>query len=740
MATGSYLPSGGKIRVDFRVLRAPGGETVASLAEVGTEPALFELVSRAGRRLRLPLRIPEPSPEQAREAQALTPSSTEARRFYAQGLTRLHAFDPPGALAFLQRAAAAEPRSAVIHSYLSQAWSALGYDSRAEAEARTALSLAGPLPREERLAMEGRLHKATKNWEKASQTYRSLWTFFPDDVDHGLQLAESLLAAGRGAEAASALAALRKLPPPPGADPRIDNMEARNAWRLSDLATQMSAAKRAEEKGRRSGQELVVAEALIYQGNAQLKLGRTREAIRLYRESAALCEKAGYQWGVGRAVSNVATGLKILGDLEGAQKANEEALAIARRLGSAIGMAWQLYNLGELHRERGELDEALPLLEGSRQWSLRMGDRFREAQALNAAGLVFHARGDLAAARQRFESALALGQAIGNPAEEATSIDNLGGLLAAQGELKEARRRHEEALAILIRSREQGLAATAQVAWSEAAARLGDLPAAWRRSAQALQTKQQAGDRIGAGRVLGLRAWLAYEMGDLAASRALAEDQLRIATQTGARSLRSWALENLGRIQLAAGDLAAARASFAESLQVSSASGEELRAMELRLELAGLALAADRPGEAASLAREAASWYQARKIRGGETEALSLLAEALLRQGLEEEARRTAARAQQNLERSEDRELRVTAGVRLARIEAATGRPEAALRLLRHAVEDAARNGFIAAGLEARLALGEVRRTLKDPSAAASLAAVRKEAKERGFRRLAAKP
>ncbi|HEX5719464.1 MAG TPA: winged helix-turn-helix domain-containing protein [Thermoanaerobaculia bacterium] len=55
LVVGSYLPlenaEGARIRLDLRVLRLPGGDTVASLAEVGTEADLFELVSRAGREL-----------------------------------------------------------------------------------------------------------------------------------------------------------------------------------------------------------------------------------------------------------------------------------------------------------------------------------------------------------------------------------------------------------------------------------------------------------------------------------------------------------------------------------------------------------------------------------------------------------------------------------------------------------------------------------------------------------------
>jgi eukaryotic-like serine/threonine-protein kinase len=737
VVVGSYLPIGNEIRLDLRVLQAPGGETVASFAKVGTEPGLFELVAGVGQELRSTLRIAEPSPQQIREAQALNPANREAQRLYSEGLARLRAFDPPGALDFLQRAATADPESPVIHSALSQSWSVLGYDGRAVAEARKALDLAKSLPREDRLAIEGRLHKAAKDWEKASQTYRSLWTFFPDVVDYGLQLAESLLASGRGVEAADALAVLRKLPAPAGEDPRIDLVEARNAMRLGDFPTEMRAAETAAKKGGKSGQSLVVAQALIYQGDALLKLGRTQEAILLFRESADLCEKAGYQWGVGQALSNVAGGLLVLGDLEGAQKANEDSLAIAQRLGSAIGIAAQFHALGELHRDRGELAEALPLLQQSREWCVRMGDRLREAQAINTLGTVLLGRGDLKGAQRRFERALDLSQSISSPTDEALAMNNLGSILAAQGELAEARRNHGQAFEVLLRAGNSSQAASALAAWADAVARLGNLQSAWRRSGQALAAKQRAGDRIGAGRILGLRAWLAYEMGDLAASRSLAEDQLRLARETGARPLAAWALENLGRIDFAAGDLAAARKSFEQALESSSDLGEHPREMEVRLELAGLALFEGRSGEAAVLAREAAAWYRSREIPDRETEALSLLAEALSRQGAGEEAHKVAASALARLGKSEDHEVRVTVAIRLARVEAAMGRPEEALSLLRHAAEDAAKSGLAAAGLEARLALAEIQSGLRDPAAATALAAVRKEAKERGFKRLA---
>src|SRR6185436_18332491 len=77
VVVGSYLSLGtradGKIRIDLRVLKAPEGDTAASLAEVGTENGLFELVPLLGRKMRRELGWADPSPEQAKAVQALQP-------------------------------------------------------------------------------------------------------------------------------------------------------------------------------------------------------------------------------------------------------------------------------------------------------------------------------------------------------------------------------------------------------------------------------------------------------------------------------------------------------------------------------------------------------------------------------------------------------------------------------------------------------------------------------------------
>src|SRR5262249_50204365 len=59
--------------------------------------------------------------------------------------------------------------------------------------------------------------------------------FFPDNLDYGLRLAAAQVSAGRGKDALATIAALRRLPPPLGDDPRVDFGEAEAYFALGDF-------------------------------------------------------------------------------------------------------------------------------------------------------------------------------------------------------------------------------------------------------------------------------------------------------------------------------------------------------------------------------------------------------------------------------------------------------------------------------------------------------------------------
>ena len=216
--------------------------------------------------------------EQARQARALRPASPETRPASTpRGCMRLRAFDPPGRPELA--AAGREGRSRLGGDPLGPVAGLGGPGLRRAGRRRRPAgrwTSSGSLPREERLAIEARLYQVSKQWERASETYRSLWTFFPDEIEYGLQLADSLML-GAGAPRR------RRRSPPcagcrrPRARTRASTLPRRATPGGSRISpTQLRAAETAVAKGRSSGQTLVVARALIYPGDALVRMGRPR--------------------------------------------------------------------------------------------------------------------------------------------------------------------------------------------------------------------------------------------------------------------------------------------------------------------------------------------------------------------------------------------------------------------------------------------------------------------------------
>jgi hypothetical protein len=202
--------SGGQVRVDLRLQDAAGGETMASESEVGTEASLLDLVSRAGATLRDRLGAGEITTAESASVRSAALSNPEMVRIYSEALAKLRFKNYIAASDLLQKAVVIEPDFAPGHSALADAWSDLGYDKRAASEAKKAFDLSAKLPREQRLAIEAGYRKATKDWKKSVEIYRTLFTFFPDNLDYGLRLCLAQDSAGSGKDALITVEAFEK--------------------------------------------------------------------------------------------------------------------------------------------------------------------------------------------------------------------------------------------------------------------------------------------------------------------------------------------------------------------------------------------------------------------------------------------------------------------------------------------------------------------------------------------------
>ena len=699
---GSYLAIGEgtakRLRIDLRLQDAAQGDTVASLTETGTEAELFDLVSRAGGRLRQSLGAGDLSAADATSVRAAMPAQPEAARLYAEGLARLRSFDALSARSLLEQATAVDPGFAPAHAALAAAWTALGYDAKAAEEARRAHEGARDLPREERLVIEGRLREATREWPQAVEAYRSLWTFFPDDVEHGLRLANAQISAGQGADARVTLAALRKLPSPASEDPRIDLTEALTSEALADFKAEREQAARAAARATQRGASLLRARARLAEAWALRHLGRPREATAASMEARGLYEAAGDSGGVALSLLFLSNGLEDEGDLAGARRAAEEGLAIRRRIGDDHGMA----------------------------------------RMLNTLANVLDAQGDMGGAKQRREEALALFRKVGNPNGMAVATFNLANIKAKTGDHDGARVGYEEALALFRRIGNQMGIASALTGLANEAKERGEFAAAKRHYDEALAGHKGTGDIGGMSICESNLGLLALLLGNVSEAQTRYEEALRLAREAEHKSLEAINLTGLGDVLMYRGDLAGARRRHEEALAMRTTMGEAKAIGESGLMLVRVALEEGRAREAEARSRELAGVFRKASAPEQEMMAHGLRARALLAVGDVPAAQAELRRSPRRTARVIPPEVRYDYGLAEARVQAAAGDVAGATKGLEALAASAGPAGLKLYELEARLMIGETEMSSGRAEAGrARLQAVETEATSRGLALLA---
>jgi DNA-binding winged helix-turn-helix (wHTH) protein/tetratricopeptide (TPR) repeat protein len=482
VVAGSYAALGviseGQIRLDLHLQDARSGETVAAISESGTEAHLLDLVSRAGEHLRDRLGIRAVTREEAAEVAIALPSNSQTMKLFSEGLAKLRVFDTLAARDLLRKAVKAEPEYALSHAALASAWEQLGYDEKAQAEAKKAFDLSSNLSRAERLLVEGKYRETSRNWGKAIEIYRALFDFFPDNLDYGLALTNSQLMSNRWKDALATIEALRALPAPLRDDPRVDLAENDAARSLGDMRRAEAALARAAKKAQAAGASLLLAktrreQAWLFENSgkqaevegavreakqlyvtANDRLGvaatATLEAIALerqadylgarkkYQESLDIYRESGNKASLSNEYDNLGDILFYLGDLEGARKNFAAALATYGEIGDQNGIALAQIGLGDVLLARGKHGEAKEMYESSLEICHQLGSRGRQAVALEGAANALRMEGDVDGARKRYKEAISIFEEVGDKSEAAHVRLHLAELLTDEGKGSEA--------------------------------------------------------------------------------------------------------------------------------------------------------------------------------------------------------------------------------------------------------------------------------------------------------------
>jgi eukaryotic-like serine/threonine-protein kinase len=494
---GSYTALRGKsdtrLRLDLTLQDTAAGETVADVAVIGNEANLFDMVSQAGARLREKLGVEAVSSVEAVSVRASLPANPEAARLYAEGLARLRVFDALAARDFLQQAIDSDPKFPLAHSALAEAWWRMGYDKKAQSEARQAYEMSANLSREERLLVEGRYREINHEYDKTIEIYRTLFVLFPDNLDYGLKLADIQSRGSKSHDALTTIESLRKLPAPASDDPRIDLQES-SAWAaLSDYKHQEQPLSRAVEKAKTAGSRLVFAQALVDQCRLFVALERTESAVAACREATGIFAAAGDRRGEAGCLGQTADALKVT-DIPEATRLYEQALTLFRKIGSERGAAATLNNLGLIYEAQGDLATAEKMHRQALAGFRLVDEKKAQAAAMGNIADERLEQGDLKGALQLYEEST---QTNPEDAGRAANVEyNIASLHQLQGDFASAQQGFEQSLSVWQKNSDQFACAYSMWSLGSILVQEADFPNARKMYEQSLAIRTAAGDKL----------------------------------------------------------------------------------------------------------------------------------------------------------------------------------------------------------------------------------------------------
>jgi tetratricopeptide (TPR) repeat protein len=393
----------------------------------------------------------------------------------------------------------------------------------------------------------------------------------------------------------------------------------------------------------------------------------------------------------------------------------------------------------------GDPQSALAAATQAQQFYLSANHRQGVALALNESAGVLTQRGDVAGARARYEEALTVCRAIGDQTCIGADLDSLGVLRRRQGDLSGALEMHRGALDVRRAVGDRAGVATSLYNIGNVLEIVGDLPGARQASDESLQLRRQLGERRTAALTLSRLANIRRREGALDEALKMNNEALAALRGIADRGGVAMALINLGLTLFDRGELVRAQSVFDEALEVRRQQRDRNNIAQLQSAIARVALAQDRPREAAALiaesnklrqelgenvgvalndlirseilleqndapaaeraARDAAATFRRAGAWGREAEASIAIARAQAARADTVRANSALDAAGVLLRRSKDARLLLRRDVILAHVRHAQGRAGEAAAILDRALADARRLGMAGVAFEVRLAM-----------------------------------
>jgi eukaryotic-like serine/threonine-protein kinase len=556
--TGSYRADGekpaDKVEWNVHMLRASTGDSVGSFQGTGTQSGINELATRAGKLIRTELGVTLTFQEEQRLDSSLS-ANPDAMAQFAKAREELRGFDFKNGIKSLESSIAADPKFVKARVALAGAWSDLGFESKAQEEAKRALDDSANMSAEGKGLVAGRYYEAMHDWPKAMEQYSSLWQLYSDSPEYGLLLAGSQINGGKPKSALVTLDQVRSLRLPAESSARADLVEADAHEMLSEFDRQLGAATAAVTKAQALNARSLLARARIQQCGALLNGGKTGAAKPACDDAQKLNQDMGDTLGTARATNEVANAYWKSGDFAKARPLYEQALGLAQTIGDKRDEAGALNNLANIRDTQGDEAGAIRAYQQSIAVARERGSMRDEALAQQMLGVILYVQGKRKEGETAFQQAIQIARRIGDRQAEARALNSRCSVLLNASEIQEARKSCEQALQLRRTMDDQAAVASSLAATGDVELTEGDLTAAEQNYSEALRIQERLGLKADAALT---RVWLAtlrLESGKFDEGRKFAEDAAsELASEKDSQN-EGYARAVLAEILLANGNL-----------------------------------------------------------------------------------------------------------------------------------------------------------------------------------------
>jgi tetratricopeptide (TPR) repeat protein len=400
--------------------------------------------------------------ERAGFLQAALPDNPAAARLYVEGMLAMRRFDAVEADALLTRAASLEPEHAPTHALLAAVLVELGYQKKAEQEYEIAVQNSRDMSPQEQTELLALRCKISGDWATAASVYAQLLHNDPEDLNYILQTASAQIAAG---QTASALQTLSRIPLKEGTG--FDDAEVELVRSLADAGNfdrQLDDAARAENNARASGQPLIMARALVQEGNAQFILGRWGPAQSMWQKALDTFDLLGDRRGMANVLYQQSKLLWVKREPVAARRAVERSIDLSQGFGNDPDLAASLAFLGviRMYSDADPAGEAVPV----KLLFAKANDIYKQDGNLAGQGMVLGFAGDLDMnqshcdkARAEYTKGMELSKAANDKSTVANRLLDLGIVAAQVGDNMSAERDYTESIAAYLALGQQDRAA-----------------------------------------------------------------------------------------------------------------------------------------------------------------------------------------------------------------------------------------------------------------------------------------